>query len=118
MKKCTNGQEKNVCFGQLKNSRGFRSSGLSTYDLSTLYTTLPHNLNKKKLINLNLTTFHREGTLYLACDYKIASFTSDDKNGLNVGLAKRFETLRYIFLIIFSLDLVLRYTEKRISDGS
>ena len=35
-------------------SRGFRAASLSTYDFSTLYTTLPHNLliiiikNKKK----------------------------------------------------------------------
>ena len=30
-------------------SRGFLASGLSTYDFSTLYTTLPHNLIKEKL---------------------------------------------------------------------
>ena len=29
-------------------SRGFLASGLSTYDFSTLYTTLPHNLIKEK----------------------------------------------------------------------
>ena len=50
---------------------------MSTYDFSTLYTTLPLNLTKKKLINLIETTFQREGTLYLAC--KIAFFTSDDQ---------------------------------------
>ena len=33
-------------------SRGFRASSVSTYDFSTLYTTLSHNLIKKKLINL------------------------------------------------------------------
>ena len=32
-------------------SRGFLASGLSTYDFSTLYTTLPHNLIKEKLKN-------------------------------------------------------------------
>ena len=30
-------------------SRGFLASGLSTYDFSTLYTTLPHNLIKDKV---------------------------------------------------------------------
>ena len=30
-------------------SRGFLASVLSTYDFSTLYTTLPHNLNNVKL---------------------------------------------------------------------
>ena len=41
---------KNSCeaFNKLK-SRGFRASGLSTYDFSTLYTTLPLNLIKDKL---------------------------------------------------------------------
>ena len=32
-------------------SRGFLASGSSTYDFSTLYTTLPHNLIKEKLQN-------------------------------------------------------------------
>ena len=30
-------------------SRGFHAASLSTYDFSTLYTTLPHNLIKGKL---------------------------------------------------------------------
>ena len=30
-------------------SKGFLASGLSTYDFSILYTTLPHNLIKEKL---------------------------------------------------------------------
>ena len=30
-------------------SRGFRATSLSTYDFSTLYTTLPHNLIKENL---------------------------------------------------------------------
>ena len=33
-------------------SRRSRATSLSTYDFSTLYTTLPHNLIKEKLINL------------------------------------------------------------------
>ena len=42
-------------------SRGFLASGLSTYDFSTLYTTLPHNLAKEKLTELIEQTFNREG---------------------------------------------------------
>ena len=60
-------------------SRGFRAYSLSTYDFNTLYTTLPHNLIMKKLINVIETTFQREGTLYLARNDKIAFFTSDDQ---------------------------------------
>ena len=40
-------------------------TSLSTYDFSTLYTTLPHNLIKDKLIDLIERTFQREGPLTL-----------------------------------------------------
>ena len=39
-----------------------------TYDFSTLYTTLPHNLIKDKLIDLNERAFQREGSPYLVCN--------------------------------------------------
>ena len=58
------GQEKNrfwscEVLNKLK-SRVFRASSLSTYDFSTLYTTLPHNLINDKLVDLIERTFHRE----------------------------------------------------------
>ena len=59
-------------------SRGFRATSLSTYDFSTLYTTLPHNLIKEKLINLFEWTFKREGSPYIACNERQAFFTSED----------------------------------------
>ena len=46
-------------------ARDFNSTILSTYDCSTLYTTLPHNLIKDKLIDLIERTFQRKGCLYL-----------------------------------------------------
>ena len=58
-------------------SRGFLASVLSTYDFSTLYTTLPHNLIKEKLTEFIEQTFSREGSLYLACNDKNALFTSE-----------------------------------------
>ena len=55
--------------------RGFRPTSLSTYDFSTLYTTLPHNLIKEKHLDLIEWTFKRAlktmvhyGSLYLACN--------------------------------------------------
>ena len=48
--------------------KGFMASKLSTFDFSTLYTTLPHHLIKDKLIALIEHTFTREKTLYLACN--------------------------------------------------
>ena len=49
-------------------SRGFRATSLSTDDFSKLYTTLPHNLIKEKLINLIEWTFKSEGSPYIACN--------------------------------------------------
>ena len=50
---------------------------MPTYDFSTLYTTLPHNLTKDKLTELIEHTFNREDSLYLACNEKSAFFTSE-----------------------------------------
>ena len=50
---------------------------MCTYDFSILYTTLPHNLIKEKLLDLIERTFYKkEGKLYLACNDKKAFFTS------------------------------------------
>ena len=58
-------------------ARDFNATSLSTYDFSTLYTTLPHNLIKDKLIDLIKRTFQREGSPYLACSDRNAFFTSE-----------------------------------------
>ena len=52
-------------------------------------------LNLEETFNLIETTFQKEGSLYLAFDYKTAFFTSDDqkKSGLKLGRAKSFVTL-------------------------
>ena len=56
---------------------GYQATSLSTYDFSTLYTTVPHNLIKEKLTDLIERTFYKkEGELYLACNDKKAFFTS------------------------------------------
>ena len=49
-------------------ARDFNATSLSPYDFSTLYTTLPHNLIKDKLIDRIERTFQREGSPYLACN--------------------------------------------------
>ena len=55
-------------------ARDFNATSLSTYDFSTLYTTLPHNLIEDKLIDLIERTFNREGSSYLACNDRNALF--------------------------------------------
>ena len=51
---------------------------LSTYDFSTLYINLPHNLIKEKLLNLIKWTFKRTCSPYFACNERQAFFTSGD----------------------------------------
>ena len=58
-------------------ARDFKATSLSTYDLSTLYTTLPYNLIKDIIIDYFERTFNREGYPYLASDDRNASFTSE-----------------------------------------
>ena len=58
-------------------ARDFNATSLSTYDFSTLYTTLPHNLIKDKLIDLIERTLQREGSPYLACNDRNAFFNSE-----------------------------------------
>ena len=49
-------------------TKGFQASTISTYDFSTLYTTLPHNLIRNQYVDLIENTFRREEALYLACN--------------------------------------------------
>ena len=78
-------------------SRGFRATSLSTYDFSTLYTTLPHNLIKEKLLNLIEWTFKREGSPYIACNERQAFFTSEDTKRYKLWSCRNvFEALIYL----------------------
>ena len=113
IKYCTTVYERNgkSLFWSIKNSgeilnklqsRGFPASGLSTYDFSTLYTTLPHNLIKEKLTELIEQTFNREGSLYLACNNKSAFFTSEQPEQYKLwSCQKMCDALHYLLDNIF-----------------
>ena len=113
IKYCTTVYERNGnnLFWSIKNSgeilnklksRGFLASGLSTYDFSTLYTTLPRNLIKEKLTELIEQTFNREGSLYLACNDKNAFFTSEQPKRYNLwSCQKMCDGLHYLLDNIF-----------------
>ena len=64
--------------------RGFRETSLSTYEFSTLYTTLTHNLIKENLLDLIEWTFKRAlkhyGSLSLSCNDRKVFFTSSDQS--------------------------------------
>ena len=119
IKYCTTIYERNgkKIFWTIKNSgeilnrlksRGFLASGLSTYDFSTLYTTLPHNLIKEKLTEFIEQTFNREGSLYLACNDKNPFFTSEQpKRYKLLSCQKMCDALHYLdnIFIIFGSKL-------------
>ena len=78
-------------------TKGFQASTISTYNLSTLYTSLPHDLIKNQLVDLIENTFRREEVLYLAC-IKERAFFPFRKNIINInGLVKKvIEKLIYL----------------------
>ena len=103
---------KNACevLNKLK-SRDFRASSLSTYDFSILYTTLPHNLIKDKLVDLIEITFQSEGSLYTAYNDRNAFFTSDAVRNYNLWSCQKVcEALTFLFIYI--LDLALNCIDK------
>ena len=59
-------------------------------DFSTLYTTLPHNLIRDKLIDLIERTFQREGSHYFACNDRNAFFTAENLKHIMHGLVKMY----------------------------
>ena len=94
---------KNSCeiLNELKSS-GLLASGLSTYDFSTLYTTLPHNPIKGNLTELIEQTFNREGSIYLACNDKNALFISEQPKRYKLwSCQKMCGTLHYLLGNIF-----------------
>ena len=89
-------------------SRGFRASSLSTYDFSTLYTTLPHNLIKDKLVDLIEIIFQREGSLYIACSDRNAFSTSDAVRNHNLWPCQKVcEALAFLLDIIYTVYAVI-----------
>ena len=70
-------------------TKGFKASTISTYDFSTLYTTLPHNLIRNQLVDLIENTFRREEDLYLVCNEERAFFASEEHKNMIYGLVKK-----------------------------
>ena len=65
-------------------------TSLSTYDFSTLYTTLPNNLIKDKFIDLIERTFQREGSHYLTCNDRNAFLLQKNLKNIMHGLFKMY----------------------------
>ena len=69
-------------------SKCFLASSLSTYNFSSLCTTLPHDLNKEKLPELIIQTFNREGSLYLTCVENPAFLLPNNLNNISMVMSE------------------------------
>ena len=75
---------------------------MSTYDFSTLYTTLTHDLIKDKHIDLIERTFQREDSPYLACNERNAFFTSEKPKKIScIVVSKCSDALIFLLDNIF-----------------
>ena len=84
--------------------KNFKASLLSTYDFSTLYTMLPHQLIQDKLIDFINQAFIRENTQYLVCNKECVGFFSLLMYTKNYNLwscQKVCDALVYLLDIIF-----------------
>ena len=70
-------------------TNGFQASTISTYDFSSLYTTLPNNLIRNQLVDLIENTFRRVEVLYFACNAECAFFASKEHKNMIYGLVKK-----------------------------
>ena len=97
--------------------RGFCATSLSTNDVSTLYTTLPHNLIKEKKTSefdrMDLQKSINSGSLNLSCmTEKSFFFTSSDQSRYTLWSCQNiYDTLFYIWIISI-LDSEPNYTDK------
>ena len=71
-------------------ARHFNATSLSTYDFSTLYTTLSHTFIKDKLIDLIERTFQREGSPYLSCNDRMHFLLRKKPKNIIHGLVKMY----------------------------
>ena len=69
--------------------RNFQDSQLSSFHFSTLYTSLPHDLIKEKVLSLVKVCFNRESKTNLCTSDKAEFFLHQDMTRINVGLALR-----------------------------
>ena len=97
-------------------SRGFCATSLSTYDFSTLYTISNYNLKKEKNIDLLSMSSNSSTTLKVhfilpVTIRKCFSLLQTIKD-INFGLVRMYVTSYLTFRIIFTSNLVRRYSDK------
>ena len=84
---------------------------LSTYDFSTLCTTLPHNLIKEKLVDLIERAFKKFYKMKVHFILLATIGLLQTIEDIHFGLVRMYVTHYRIFWIIFTSDLVISYTD-------
>ena len=85
--------------------RNFQGSQVSSFDFSTLYTSLPHDLIKAKVLSLVKWCFDRESKTYL-CTSQSTSVKAQCAGGLKKKLNLRSGSQRHIhFAGFFNVDV-------------
>ena len=85
------------------NCKSFLASSMPTYDFTTVYTTLPHNLIKGKLTELFERTINREVSLYLPSNEKNVFFFTSGQH------PKRYNLWSRVTPFIIFLDRIFTY---------
>ena len=94
-------------------SKNFQASKFSTYDFSTLYTTLPHHLIKDQLIDLINRTFLWKHIQCLACNEECTFFSRLMYTIITIyGRVKKSVMPLFISWIIFLFDMELNFIGK------
>ena len=71
--------------------RNFRGSEVSSFDFSTIYTSLPHDIIKAKVLSLVNSCFNIESKTYLCTSVKAGFFLATrNMTRINVGLARSY----------------------------
>ena len=92
--------------------RNFRGSQVSSFDFSTLYTSLPHDLIKAKVLSLVNWCFNRESKTYLCTSDKAGFLATRNMTHINVGLARSYVKLLLSSWKTYMCNLMAWYINK------
>ena len=93
--------------------RNFQGSQVSSFDFSTLYTSLPHDLIKAKVLSLVNWCFNRESKSYLCTSHLRQDFLATrNMTRIDVGLARSYVKLLLSSWKTYMCNLMAWYINK------
>ena len=92
--------------------RNFRGTQGSSFDFSTLYTSLPHDLIKAKVLSLVNWCFNRESKSYLCTSLKVGFLATRNMIRIDVGLARSYAKLLLFSWKTYLCNLIVWYSNK------